>query len=551
MSTTDNPLRDPNRGWKIWQDKEIYVPGGEGRYVPNVDDLIWSKNNGWYTVTSVDYTSGVSQWIPWYPPRQNEFVGLEDILLGSGPGRASESYRAYLDTSVVPFTLSFDSRLKLYGTTNRYMKVFLGTDTNENTGKVISAYYDQSGNHLGENIPLEVVGMENINNYAIQTPVVGYTMTRMNDGEVVTAVIYDDAGVVRSENYVTIKNSSFIRSVDQSLEYITGISLDSPYLSPSDPSTLEVPINMVVANIPMRGVVTYNSGRTVNYNLDGGKMALLGIENYIATRLGKTVPVSLRYKMGSNEYSYDMTASVNGHISVRYNVRTADPVNAYSVKLYAYPEWVDAVYGYRLRFFLTNLERQNIWEVTPHVEAGSGTRAFNPTEYGTLQRVTFMVDLSKVDSLFTHSYHHTESFEFFLLGPPNTQDDTSWEIGFEPNQDPRYGIDTVAKIGFVASNNWSVDLTSGCTTLEQWLEKVYYLTDPLYNTRTEDRAITPTHFYLRVGNHRELFPISQWGTILTMHEGLETGKCVYLEFIRRTSNNDLQLSVTGMAVHRV
>lgn len=541
----DNVIRNPNRGFETFLISEIYVPGGTGRYVPNVNDFIIDYDSGFYRCTSVDYTTGISVLQRWDPPRQNNVVDSIDVLLGAGPGRASESYRAYLDTSVVPYILALDSRLHLYGTGNRYAKFFRGTDISQTTGQVISQYYDQSGNMLGENIPLETVGLFDASNIAIQTPIVAYTMTQLQDGEVVTVVIYDDAGNVKSVNYVTVKNSTFVRSVDQSLEYIVNISIDSPYLDPGDPTTIEIPVNMVVDNIPMMGVVTYNSGRVARIPIDGYKMELLGLENYIATRAGQTVPVALTYRIGPNEYSYNMTVSVNNHITVPYQIRTANPDLAYSVRMFAYPQWVDAITGYQLKFYLTNLEREFIWDVTPYVVAGAGSRAFDPTQYGTLQRVSFMVDLSLLDPRFT-SYHHVETYEFVLIGPPNEMDTTSWEIGFEPNQAARYGVDLQATVDFQGANNWRYGIACGETDLTSWLNRVYYRTLPLYNNLTEEQPPVPTHFNLRVGTHQELFPIAQWNVLLTMHEGAVNGQLVYIEFIRRVSDNDLQLSVSAM-----
>lgn len=543
----DNVIRNPNRGFETFLISEIYVPGGTGRYVPNINDLIIDYTSGFYRCTAVDYTTGISVLTRWDPPRQNAIVDSMDVLLGSGPGRASESYRAYLDTSVVPYILALDSRLHLYGTGNRYAKFFRGTDISQTTGQVISQYYDQNQTLLGENIPLETVGLVDATNIAIQTPVVGYTMTQMPDGEVVTVVIYDDAGNVVSVNYVTVKNSTFIRSVDQSLEYIVSIAIDSPYLSPGDPTTIEIPVNMVVDNIPMMGVVTYNSGRVARIPIDGTKMELLGLENYIATRAGQTVPVALTYKMGSNEYSYDMVVSVNNHITVPYQIRTAEPDLAYSVRMYAYPEWVDAITGYQLKFYLTNLEREYVWDVTPYVVAGEGSRAFDPTQYGVLQRVSFMVNLALLDPQFT-SYHHVETYEFVLIGPPSEADDTTWEIGFEPNQAPRYGVSTQAVVEYQSANNWRYDISMGLSTLSEWLAAVYYRTLPLYNTLTEEQPPTPTHFNFRVGTHHEIFPISQWNVLLQMHEGADPGDLVYIEFIRRVSDNDLQLAVAAMPI---
>lgn len=545
-----NLVRQPNRGFTTFHISEIYVPGGTGLYVPNVNDLIIDYQAGFYRCSVVDYTTGISILVPWDPPRHNDLVTQEDVLLGSGPGRASESYRAYLDTSVTPFALSLDARLHLYGSGNRYIKAFRGVDISAASGDVISRFYNQSGSYLGENIPLEIVAMEDHNNYSIQTPMVFYTLTEMDDGEVVTIVVYDDAGNTRSVNYVTVKNTSFVRTVDMSLEYITDIALECPYLSSSDPTTLEIPLNMVVANIPMMGVVTYNSGRTARMNVDGTKFSLLGTENFIATRAGQTVPIALSYSIGPGEHSYSMTPSVNNHITKQYQIRTANPDNAYKVKLFAWPYWVDAITGYRLKFYMTNLERNYIWDVTNKVTQGAGARAYNPLEYAALQRVTFMVNLNAVDSLFS-PYNHVETFDINLSGPPNDSLTTFWNAGYEPNQNPAYGTNTFATVHYNAVNSYTVNVSSGATTQAQWLDRLYYRTLPLLDGFAEEVPLLPTHFYVTSGNQRVLYPIAQWGTALAMTDGPETGQNVYIEFIRRISGTDLQLSTAALPVRRV
>lgn len=549
----ENLIRQPNRGFTVFHISEIYRPGAEDPtkaiYVPNVNDLIIDYNAGFYRCTAVDYTTGLSTLTRWTPPRQNEYVTDQDILLGSGPGRPSESFRLYLDTSVTPFTISLDARLHMYGTGNRYAKIFRGSDISAN-GQVISRFYDQSGNYLGENLPLEVVAMEDVTNTAIQTPVVGYTLTAMPDGELVTVVIYDDAGNVRSVNPVTVKNTGFVRSVDMSMEYIIDIGLETPFLSSSDPTTIEVPLNMPVINIPLTGVVTYNSGRQTRLQVDGTKFELLGIENYIATSAGQTVPVALTYRVSPGEHTYSLTPSVNGHITKQFQIRTINPDAAYKPKLFAWPEWVDALNGFRLKFYLTNLARQTIWDVTNKVVAGQGSRAFNPTQYALLQRCTFAVNLQEVDSRF-NQYLHVQTFDIMLSGPPSDAVDSLWTLGFEPNQEPAYGLQTYALMQYVNVGNWEVQLHCGLSDLTQWLERVYLRTKPLKDELTEPAPLTPTHFYLNVGNSRALYPINQWNMTLVTDAGLTTGKNVYLEFIRRISGNDLYLGTAALPVRRL
>lgn len=128
-TSTIVPISDPNRGFQTWHISELFTGDDDGgRYVPNKDDMVISYLVGLqiYRVKAVDYTTGLSELDA---IDLLNIVGADDVdgnLLGAGPGKISESYRAYLDTSVIPHTLAFDARLKLYGTTAKYVKVIRG-----------------------------------------------------------------------------------------------------------------------------------------------------------------------------------------------------------------------------------------------------------------------------------------------------------------------------------------------------------------------------------------------------------------------------------------
>lgn len=559
MSTNDTPIVpiiDPNRSHRRWRMEEIYTgPTGSGRYVPNLDDEVFSWGTGLWRVIGVDYSTGLSELQIYIPPKEADSIDHTDVLLGTGPGYQSETFRAYLDTSVMPHVLAVDSRLRFYGTTNSFVKIFLGTDISDQ-GTVVSAMYDQGGTLLGDNIPLELVAMPNdpvndnpgMNNYAVKTPMVGYTTVKMSDNEVVTVVAYDDAGHVTSIAKLLVKNTAFIRTSDQSKKYVASIHLESPFMSNSDDTLLEYPINLPVEAMELRGVVTYSDGSRLVLPVDGTKFALHGISNFVSTIVGQQIPLVLTYYLSEEEYVYGASTGVTKHISIPYSATTTNVDGSYSVKLFAAPVWVNAIEGYRLRWFMYNLDREEVYEVTQHVQLAANSRSFNPIEYGTMQQLSVAVDMNKVNSKYT-SYRHTQTVSIALLNQ-GSLDQENWNINYTPGQEVPYGDNFRANLRFVNTNYWVLNLNSGFTSKETWLENVYYNAQPLVHPDFENRAPEPNYFTIVIGNQRIECPIEQWNSDIVTQVGVNDGDVVLIEFFKRNAATDLQLGIGVLPVHQ-
>lgn len=541
------PIYEPDREFRVFNLRDIYDGEGPGRWVPNVDDMIWDWDTGIWRCVEVDATTGLSKLVKHVLPKDPKELTNEDILLGAGPGYQSESYRAYLDTSVMPHTLAVDGRLHIYGTAASSIKLFLGSDISH-TGQVISAFYDQGGTLLGENIPLELVATENITNLSVKTPMVGYTNRPMDDGEVLTAVVYDDIGNVISTAKLLVKNTAFIRTTDASRKFITDIHLESPFLSEADDRLLQYPINMPVDALPLMGVVSYSDGSVSRQAIDGAKFRMYGLRNYVATVLGQKIPLVLSYLLSGDEYNYGAQPGATKHLSKDYHATTTALDEAYAIKLFAYPVWVDDISGYRMEFFLYNLNRQRVYRVTPHIQLGGNSPAFDPLNYTTTQHLTYAVNMSKVDPQYP-SYRHVQTFEISLLAP-GTDDVTNWRIGFSPGQDPKFGDGLSARVKMIDVDNWELRLANGFTTMEEWLNNVYYPTQPLYHPDTEVRAPEPNFFVVVLKQRRIEFGISQWNEVHNIVNDLDEGETLYLEWILRQPGGDLQLGITGLPVHQ-
>lgn len=539
------PIYDPNRGWREFFIGEVYTGSeGAGRYVPNVNDRIWDPAFGYYIVTAIDTDTFLSTWVPWEPPGSDNDVDQDDVLLGTGPGRTSESYRAYIDTSVLPHTMALSARLRSNGTTLSYVKVFRGTDVSD-TGEVISAWYDQNGDLVGENIPMELVVMED-DNRGVKTARVGWSRVAMDEGEQVTVVAYDDQGNARDTAILLVRNTNFIRTTDASAKYVISIALDTPFLAAGDNTLLQYPVNLPLSSANLIGVVTYSDGSRVRYNVDGTKFALQGMERYIATTAGQRVPLVLRYLLSQGEYSYDLAPGGDPSVMNRpYWVQTADVNGAYAVKLYTFPEWDPINLRYRLVHFLYNLDRQTVWNVTPYVEIVGGS--FDGSNYSDLQQITMALNLDNVSGTFS-PYRHVQTIGIALIQAGGDAGSTYYRIEATPNQNPLYGDSVYATVTSNGSGGWTYGLGAGAATQSDWLDTLYWNLGPMHFVGTESEAPTPNFARIIVGNSNAEIAVSDWDQPIDIVSDPSVTKQMYIEFIHRSVGGDLQLGKAALPI---
>lgn len=540
-----NPIVDLNRGFRIWNIDEIYTgPTENGRYVPNVDDGVWDWNSGMLRVVNVNINTGISTLAPWVAPNKPENLTELDTLLGNGPGMVSETYRLYINKSVNPHTIACDAKLYIKGSNSSIMKIFYGHDTTEN-GRVISKWYDQDGVYVSDNVPLEVIAMDDINNHAIKAPGTAYTTDDLADGDIVTAVIYDDNGYARSINALVVKSSTFVRSPVAPALYITHIELQSPYLSKTASTTLEAPLGLTINSLSLIGVAHYNSGLSMEYPIDGTKFSLHGLDNYITTLAGQQLPLVLTYKLADNEVAYDAANGEVTHISKNYELITLPASHAYNLKLYAYPVWVND--SYTLRYYLSNLDREPIVDVTEYIETDITTNpVFDGIKYGDYQDITVAIDVYNVNPQWLH-YRHIQTVTVILHGPATYQG-TCWEMGFEGINSSFYGTDVIANARLSTINSWSIDLTSRAMTTREWLNRLYLPILPLYDSETEVSPPDPTHYIISYGDITVERSIDQWNEFLTVDTLPKTGDILTLTWVCKNPTADLYLGISGVMV---
>ncbi len=546
------PIHNPLELYKRWALREIFVPGGPGtgRYIPNVgtlvDDVMEDGVIPTQRVIAVDIVTGASTLRPW----GNIPTGLvddDDLLTGIGSITESSTFVLCVDKSVTPYTCLVDGRLIYPNPEVAYVKVVRGAVL-VNNPNIVSLYYDDQGNLLGNDIPTRPVLLNDANaptgvSTAKYIPTF-HTLLELEDNDIVTVIGYSASGHVATKRQLRVENTGFLAPRNNSVKTVTHVSLKSPFMSETDSNLIELPVNVPLQGLYLRGVVHYSDGSTREYAVDGTKFTILGMRDYVATAENIQVPLVLRYTLSANEISYNAAVGEERYCRRRYRILTKAAIGAYNVKLYGYPEWIDAVQGYGLRFYLYNSDRNLKYDVTQLVEFAQNSEPFRPTQYGIAQNLSVAVNLGQVSPSYVN-YRFNTTIQL-VLWRQGTEKQTNWTIYFSPGQNPPFGEDNHAKLKYINSNYYLINLDSDCESVEQWVDKLYTRTLPIFDSLKEIEPPKPTHFRIKVGNNTLEYPIAEWNKTQQVLAGLTYWKTVYIQWIRKTPDSELELGITGL-----
>lgn len=543
------PIYNPNGLWQIWPLANLFQgQAGTNMYIGKVNDYVVDyTTNDWFRISYVDPTTYVPVLVP-LTTAPNAVLTTGDLLQGVGAGSGADTFRVYLDESVIPYSLAVDAALWYPGTDVVAVKIFTGSDFTNNNN-CISAYYDQSGHLQSQAIPTveSAVTYPDGSVGAVMKVPVCYTNVDLPDGTAVTAVAYYASGMVCSKRQLMIEKTSFIRLADSGTKYVTGIQLQSPYMSQTNPQLIQFPVNVLLAGLNIMGVVNYSDGSSITLPVDGTKFQIMGFDGFVSSIVGEEFDIVLKYNLSPDEAVYG-ASSVNNQkfITETYTATSINADGAYTLKLYAYPVWINAVSGYRLEWFLYDLDRSKWWDVTSLVTFSASSPAFQPLTYGTLQNITAQVLLSRVESSFTN-YNFTDTVAITLLQPGTNA--SPWQVQFSPGQVPAYGPGLVAGVQELAANEYTINLASGFSDQASWLQAIYYNTQPLTDPAQEAVLPAPNYFAIQLPDGTEIEqPLSAWNATQTTTVPLTNYGTLFVTFFLRTSTNDLQLSVAGVPI---
>jgi len=553
MATTAVPVSNPGGAWATWNYNDIYTgPSGSGRFVPKVGDLVAQVQGTvltWYVVTAVASGSMISTIVPCLDPQLAGDFTTTDLLFGVSPTQP-DTFRIYIDKSVVPYRLTIDSRYVLSGTEATSFSIFENTNLGV-TGNVISATYDTSGNYTGSTGSLELVATTLYTNYAVQVPKSIYTSSDLANGEVVTAVFYNASGSVCSKRQLLVENTGFVRSTNGYIRSVIGIGILSPFLSATNSTTVNCPINVALTTANLIGIVYYSDGGSTTMAIDGIKFSIAGLSSYTPTVVGQSYPIVATYTLQPGEIGYGLNNANMPHASATYTVVATAPNLSYQVRLFAYPVWTGN--AFMLSWWLYDMNRSQATNVTAYVTLANGSAIFQPTAYGVRQTLSPQLNLNQVQVYYSN-YTYTQSIDI-LLESPGTYRQTSgnppnWYVSAISGTQPMFGAGVYATAYSPISGTTQINLTGLFTgDYTSWLNAYCTLAEPLVNQLTETVAPVPTHFTIVYNGISNTYTIANWNQTLTIAQTFATNGTLFVEFFQRTAQVDLQIAVAGVPIY--
>jgi hypothetical protein len=236
------------------------------------------------------------------------------------------------------------------------------------------------------------------------------------------------------------------------------------------------------------------------------------------------------------------------------------PNPAYSVKIFGYPFYVDDANGYKMHFYLLNLDRNIFMDVTDKVIFDESTGTFDPKAYGVLQRKSVSLNLNDVSKSFKY-FRQVQVMDIVLVRPPELNL-TSFTVAHESgggstttpistsgtptagdsNSNISRSTGTGIQAVIVRPSDKTATFNCGDATLEDWLNRVYYSTYPLIDRFAESKPPMPSHFILAYGGIETTYTIHQWNDDITFAVPLKYRDSILIKFIKRTATGDLYLS---------
>lgn len=545
------PIENYYSTFHRWDWDEIYWgQEGHNKFIPKVGDEIRRRSpRGEYEVTRVDELTLIPQVVPISYNDQNAEDNDLNYLIGVGPGQQSNFMRVYVDKSVTPHVLAVDKSLWIGGEDAYEAIIFKGSPVFGSIQEPVSLLFDSTNQLIGNKIPLELAERTPGSGELKKTVATANTLHDLQDNEPVTIVFYGQDGHEVSKRLLLVENSAFINASQDPYEVIEDISIESPWLSPGDPTMVEFPLNLTMDSLNLMGVAHLRSGRQIRLPVDGNKFKIAGLEAMVSTIPNHKYPTRLVYTLAPNEISDRLVVHTDRTINKSYTFRTTQEEGMYSVRLYCYPIWVSAAAGYRLRWFMFNLDRKVHYEVPASAITISSTGSpFDPLAYGARQNLHVSVSLRKVDPVY-RNVEHAQNFIVTLLGP-GTGPGPRWnvqDVGYDP-----YGGDMMAKMQFVNNNLRYLSLAGTATNREDWIAKTYYLANPLYDRNSETKAPAPDRFWIKTDSSVEMeVSVNDWNAKIPVNFQIQANDTLFLRFAKRTPSNTLQLAMGAMHIEQV
>lgn len=550
----DVPVWDPEGLHKEWGDWEVYFgkdhigEGKKGRFVPNLYDKVWGPVEGTRYVKELNPTTLIPVLTRAVEPVSGG-ADTNDWLLGVGDRWPQQGFFIYADNEQTIPRIAVDAQAIFRHPAINYFRVY-GTDP-ANQNEVLSAWYNQSGEYIDNKVPrLLVDSAHSADGYQYYVPEIFWGTRQFKEGETVKVIGYSSENSEVAEANFIVRLGNNVRRGNQPVRRIVSIELRTAYLSTTEENRIRIPAGTNIASVAMMCRLNYESGKWLDVPIDGIKVRLQGLEETVSSSPGYLRDIILYYYLGEGEVYVGSEGNDGKAMTKTYTVEVDPSQDTYGFKLCVYPSWVDANNGYALVSFLHDYDHSQVYDVTNLVELTSNSGEWDPFKYGSKQYLRLALDVTKVDARYSE-YRHAQAIQLTLIEPGTNVVDNHWRVYFEDGQAPGYGDGCQAKLTYVSSQVWSGDVSCGCKTIEEWLDKLYYRTLPLFDPTVSNGPLVPTHFIYTLRGQRYRHAITDWNSVIRVATGGSEGEIAALHFISSSDGVDLYLSTAGLFTHQI
>lgn len=553
------PTFNPTARWTIWELSQVFTGGiGNNMYVPKINDYVVDAPTGiFYIVTDLNLSNYVPVLQQIEPAALPPVLKYQNTLVNPSIPDVVNPYKLYFNANTSPYTLNVDSSLIILNTLASSAKLIYGTNVISNP-QVLSVSIDNEGNIVSDSIPLIGISFNetaNVYNKAIPT---AYTNQLLQDGDIVTVLIYDPAGQVISKQALTVVVTDGYIGQSNPVKLISGLTLESPFISETQPNTITLPANVGISSVNFLGVVQYNDGTSQTHQVnDGGPFKVYGLDQVLKSNMLGSVPIVLQYSLQPEE-SAVTSQSYNGKtVSEDFTLELVSPNYDYQFQIYPIPVYNGTEFV--IKWFLLSMSRNVFYEVTNLVTYSNST-GFNGSNWGAVQPLEVSLNLGSVNPAF-NGLNVNQYCQLILNNPapgPSTIYDiyTDTAVSTSP-----YGNNLRAK-SLNTSNN-ILDITCGYTQIDAWLNALYYANDPVTNPQLESAPPVPTHFdifynpnnitdaNLITGGMFKRFQIGQWNCkVQPTTQQLPLNGTIMIRFLMISANQVSILSVSPLLITR-
>lgn len=459
-----------------------------------------------------------------------------------------------IDFSVRPPVARVDSNAT--SSDASYAILYKGALINEK-GEVLSASYSGQ-DYINEKISVSPVIFDNLENRTVvgcNSFSVTQNEAALPNGTRCTLVYYDVAGRPIPPTYpVVVQHCAYLRDHQLDRRYVKSIELLAPWFTNSTrPRTMFVPINLPLKSIEFRAVVHYNDGSSeewpVNSFNGGSGFTLHGTDQYKPTTPNQVSDaLVLTYVFKEHEQAIIAQPGSPNHISESYEIVATPSQGAYSPRVYTYPYW-DGVVGWKLKHWLTDLDRKYCRDVTDQVTLNEASPVFEGLKYGEEQPLIFNLNMRDVSAIY-EPWAFVQHTTITLYNPP-TSPGRKWDVRHSYSRPPFQNL----TVEFIQSVNGSIQAKfSKFATVDEFLEKAYLSFEPMFDPRSEIKPPMPTHFDLvRVdGTARTGITVAQQNDLPISDLGLADSETLYIRWTRRDgTGNEIQLGVSATICKKV